>query len=80
MASITSNKGTCEPVARNSVTANKITHGWLDRGREQKPRSGGNYFSVPFFVSGFMGSVVKCVCTGGTKEEVLGGCEKNLRR
>jgi hypothetical protein len=25
MASITSNKGTCEPVARNSMTANKIT-------------------------------------------------------
>jgi hypothetical protein len=25
MASTTSNKGTCEPVARNSVTANKIT-------------------------------------------------------
>jgi hypothetical protein len=27
MASITSNKGICEPVARNSVTANKITPG-----------------------------------------------------
>jgi hypothetical protein len=25
MASITSKKGTCEPVPRNSVTANKIT-------------------------------------------------------
>jgi hypothetical protein len=25
MVSITSNKGTCEPVPRNSVTANKIT-------------------------------------------------------
>jgi hypothetical protein len=25
MASITNNKGTCEPVPRNSVTANKIT-------------------------------------------------------
>jgi hypothetical protein len=26
MASIASNKGTCEPVPRNSVNANKITH------------------------------------------------------
>jgi hypothetical protein len=29
MASITSNKGTYEPVARNSVTANKITPQWV---------------------------------------------------
>jgi hypothetical protein len=32
MSCITSNKGTCEPVARNSVTANKISResGWVE--------------------------------------------------